>query len=111
MERTKAQQNELDNVEKHILITLFGSENIPNSTATGLKLLQINPNEYINKFENLLTPIMKKDGKLDGKMLKKLMQMSKYREMLDYIHVPDDDFLLSDIICTLMSKFVPGVTA
>lgn len=109
--RTNAQQNELDTVEKRILITLFGSETIPNSTAIGLKLLNINPNEYIQKFENTLIPLMKKDGRIDGKMFKKVIQMTKYRDLLEYIPIPDDDFLLSEIIFTLLSKFIPGVIA
>lgn len=111
MNRTNAQQNELDTIEKRILITLFGSENIPNSTAIGLKLLNINPNDYIHKFENTLTPIMKKDGKLDGKMLKKVIQVSKYRDILEYVSIPDDDFLLSEIIFTVLRNFIPGVIA
>lgn len=109
MERTKQQQNELDTVEKRILITLFGSESIPDSTAIGFKLLNINPNDYITKFENIMIPIMKKDGKLDGKMLKKIIQFSKYRDMLDFVSFPEDDFLLSDIIYTVLRNFIPGV--
>lgn len=111
MNRTNAQQTELDAVEKRILITLFGSEIIPNSTAIGLKLLNINPNTYIQKFESTLIPVMKKDGKLDGKMLKKIIQVTKYRDILDYINIPDDDFLLSEMIFTILRSFIPGVIA
>lgn len=111
MNRTVAQQNELDTVEKRILITLFGSETIPTSTAIGLKLLNINPNDYIQKFENTLIPVMKKDGKIDGKTLKKIIQVTKYRDILDYVFLPDDDFLLSEIIFTILEKFIPGVIA
>lgn len=111
MERTKQQQNELDTIERRILICLFGSENIPNSTAIGLRILNINPNDVIKKFENKMIPIMKKDGRIDGKILRKIIQFSKFSELTEFLNLPDEDFLLSDLICSIVSSFIPGVIA
>lgn len=109
MERTKLQQIELDKVEKHVLITLFGKEAIPEKTSIALRMMNINPNDIIKKFENLMIPIMKDDGIIDGKMLKKILQISKYNEIAHLFTIPDADFFLSDIYITAIKDFIPGV--
>lgn len=109
MERTKQQQNELDKVEKRILIALFGKEDIPERTAIALRMMNINPNDIIRKFENIIIPIMKEDGIIDGKLLNKLLRMSKYFEITHIFTIPDADFCLSDICLTSLKGILPGV--
>ena len=111
MERTIEQQNELDKIEKYVLITLFGSESIPESTSIALRMMNINPNDYIRKFENLMIPIMNDNGLIDGKMLKKLIYISKYNEIARIFTIPDNDFFLSDITINIIKTFIPGVIA
>lgn len=109
MERTKQQQNELDKVEKRILIALFGKEDIPEKTAIALRMMNINPNDIIRKFENTIIPVMKEDGIIDGKILKKILQMSKYYEITHIFTIPDADFYLSDICLSSLKDIIPGV--
>lgn len=109
MERTQQQQNELDKVERHILITMFGSENIPESTSIVLRMANINPNEYIRKFETFMIPFMNDDGLIDGKALKKLIRISKYSKIADLFTIPDTDFYLSDVCISIVRTFIPGI--
>ena len=111
MEKTILQQNELDKIEKLVLITLFGKESIPESTSVIFRLMKINPNNYIEKFENMMIPIMNDDGLIDGKMLKKLLYLSKYNEFINLFSIPDKDFYLSDIAVSIVQNFLPGVIA
>ena len=107
---TEKQQNELDKIEKLVLITLFGKECIPESTSIALRMMNINPNNLIHKFESIMIPIMKDDGIIDGKMLKKFLQFSKYNEITRLFTIPDTDFYLSDICVSVINTFLPGVT-
>lgn len=109
MERNKIQQNELDKVERKIITVLFGSENIPDKTSALLQIMNINPNNYIRKFENKILPIMKADGSIDGVMLKRLIQLSKYNGLSQIISIPEADFYLSDFVNSLISSLFPGV--
>lgn len=106
---TNLQQNELDKIEKHILISLFGKESIPEPTAITFKLMNINPNKYIQKFENFMQPLMKENGQIDGKILKKIIQFSKYKNIFESFSIPDTDFYLSDMCITILQKIIPGV--
>lgn len=106
---TTQQQNELDKIEEKILIILFGSVKIPESTAIALRLANINPNVYINKLESLLQPVMLDDGKIDGSMLKKLVSVTKYRDILSVLTIPDCQFFLSEIVNSLIYSLIPGV--
>ena len=107
---TAQQKFELDNIEEKILTILFGSVNIPETTAIALRIAKVNPNIYINKLESILLPIMQENGKINGILLKKLLMMSKYREIISYFVIPDSDFLLSDIVNDVVGKIIPGVT-
>lgn len=109
MERNKIQQNELDKVERKIITVLFGGESIPDKTSALLQIMKINPNDYIRKFENKILPLMKNDGSIDGVMLKRLIQLSKYNELLQIFSIPEADFYLSDFVNSMISALLPGV--
>jgi len=111
MQRTKIQQNELDTCERRILISLFGNETIPELAATGLRILQINPNEIINKFEKLIIPMMTDEGKIDSKICKRILRCSKFGDILEFISLPDDNFYLSDVIVKILGNIIPGLIA
>ena len=110
MEKTIQQQNELDKIERHVLITMFGSERIPESTSIVLKMANNNPNEYIRKFENFMLPFMDDKGIIDGKSLKKIIRISKYSQLADLFAIPDTDFYLSDICISIIRTFIPGIS-
>lgn len=107
MERTKLQQAELDKIEKHILIMLFGKEQIPDVTAGILTALNINPNSYVKEFEEKLIPVMKENGDIDGTLLNKLIRLWK-PHIADYLNIPTDTFRLSEKICSYISILFPG---
>lgn len=109
MERTSLQQNELDRIESHVLISLFGSDRIPESTSIALRMMNINPNDYIHKFETIMLPVMDDDGMVDGKFLKKVIEMSKYREFAQLFTIPDNHFYLSDIVISILKSILPGI--
>lgn len=111
MQRTKIQQNELDTCERRILISLFGKEEIPELTATGLRILKINPNEVINRFEKLIIPMMTEEGKIDSKVCKRLLRCSKFGDILEFLTLPDDNFYLSDLIVKILGNIIPGLIA
>lgn len=98
-------QNELDKIEKKVLIKLFGKETIPNKTAMLLSFLGINPNEYIKKFESTLKPIMKSNGAIDGPLLKNLISFTKFKEIINIVEIPNTDFFLSDYMESLINDF------
>ena len=107
---TKQQQNELDTIEKQILIALFGQDTIPDSTGLLFNIFGINPNKMIKEFEELICPIMNDDGSVSGNFLKKIISISpKYRDILSFVKIPDGDFLVSNIIFEIISVFIPGV--
>lgn len=108
MERTKLQQAELDRIERKILIIIFGSEDIPETTAGILNAFSINPNIYIRDLENKLIPIMKDNGDIDGVLLNKMIRMWK-PNLADYINLPSETFRLSDRINQLVSLLLPGI--
>lgn len=103
------QQSELDKIESKILILLFGSVAIPEKTSIALKMANVNPNEYIQMFENFMQPILKEDGQVDGIMLKKLIQFTKYKDVVNLFAIPDTDFFLSEIIENIITSIFPGV--
>lgn len=108
MERTQLQQNELDRIERQILISLFGKEEIPNATAEMLRLARINPNDYIAMLEERLIPIMKESGRIDGGKLKAMITLFK-PSICKYVDIPDGDFLLSENVGNLARLIVPGL--
>lgn len=111
VERQEAQstvQDELDKIERKILIKLFGKESIPDKTAVLFNLFGIDPNKYIRLFEEKVKPLMKPDGSVDGAMLKKIVLFSKYKGIAEVISIPDGDFFLSEHIESLIKTFIPG---
>lgn len=107
MERTKLQQAELDKIEKHILIMIFGQEDIPNPAAEIMTALNINPNDYVKKMENKLIPVMKENGDIDGALLNKMIRIWK-PHIADLIRFPTEEFRLSEKICSYISLIFPG---
>lgn len=105
---TQEQQNELDVIERRILILIFGSETIPEKTAVLLKLLKINPNDYIRKFENRLLPLMTESGDINGVMLKALIALKK-PSLCSIIDIPDGNFRFSSMMSQIVGSLLPGL--
>ena len=105
---TPTKQDELDRIERKIIIRLFGKEAIPDKTAVLFNILNIDPNKYIKMFEKKLSPMLNNDGTVSGSMLRKIIQFSKYRDILDVVQIPDEDFYLSSHIDSLIHTFIPG---
>lgn len=105
---TPTKQDELDRIERKIIIRLFGKEAIPDKTAVLFNILNIDPNKYIKMFEKKLSPMLNNDGTISGAMLRKIIQFSKYRDILDVVQIPDDDFYLSGQLDSLIKTFIPG---
>lgn len=108
MERTKLQQMELDRIEKHILVMMFGQEQIPDTTAGLMTVFNVNPNSYIKEFEKKLLPVMKENGDIDGTLLNKVIRLWK-PQVADIIKIPYESFRLSDSIGRYIQLFFPGV--
>lgn len=106
----KKQQAELDKIENNILILLFGSKYIPESTAIIFKMFDINPNTYIQLFEKNLVLIMDEEGYVNGHKLIQLLKFSKFNEILNVLDIPSYPFLLSNNISNYIAKLIPGVT-
>lgn len=104
----KTKQTELDEIERKILIKLFGKDCIPNKSAILLKMLNIDPNKFINAFENKLSPMMNDNGTINGETFKKIIMFTKYKDLLSIVDIPDSDFYLSEHINSLIKTFIPG---
>lgn len=103
-------QRELDTVEKQILVSLFGSEKIPDATGFLFSVFGINPNNLIKEFESFMIPIMNEDGSIDGSLIKKMLSVyPKFRKVLSFIEIPEGEFFLSDKIFQFINVFLPGV--
>ena len=83
-------QNELDAFEKLVLVDLFGKEEVPSSINAILKLRGIDLQQQVNKFEEIVKPLMTDKGYVDGCVLRDLFP--KYGEI-----VPDEPFRLIDV--------------
>ena len=83
-------QNELDAFEKHILVDLFGKDEVPGSVNALLKLRGIDLQQQVNKFEEIIKPLMNDKGFVDGCILKELFP--KYGEF-----IPSEPFRLIDV--------------
>lgn len=75
-------QTELDMAEEHIISCLFGDVNNPqvNSTIRSFLALQGKSvagviNEYIDKFEAIIKPMLKENGFIDGAKFSKLVKI------------------------------------
>lgn len=104
----KTKQSELDEIERKILIKLFGKESIPDKTAILFKMLNIDPNKYINDFETKLSPMMNDNGSINGETFKKIIMFTKYKDLISVIDIPDSNFYLSEHISLLIKTFIPG---
>lgn len=104
------QQRELDTIEKQVLVCLFGSESIPDATGLVFGIMGINPNSIIKEFEALMLPIMNEDGSINGSLLKKVIGIyPKYKKILQFVDLPEDNFFLSNKIYDIVNIFFPGV--
>ncbi len=103
-----AKQEELDRIERKIIIRLFGKETVPDKPAVLFNILNIDPNKYIKMFEKKLSPMLNNDGTVSGAMMRKIIQLSKYRDILGVVQIPDEDFYLSGHIDSLIKTFIPG---
>lgn len=91
-------QNELDVAEERLLTTIFGSATIDAKTEWLLKYLNIDINEYIQNFENIVKPLMLDNGMVDASLTKSLVS-TKYPLLSNII--PSTNFRLVDIVDTL----------
>lgn len=91
-------QNELDIAEERLLTTIFGSTTIDVKTEWLLKYLNIDINEYIQNFENIVKPLMLDNGMVDASLTKSLVS-TKYPLLSNII--PSTNFRLVDIVDTL----------
>lgn len=91
-------QTELDLVEEHLLTCLF--QNAKNPQINGAiksycTLIGKNPinilNDYIIKFENIVKPIMQKNGMINGEKLTQLIAIKFNKQ------IPISDFRLVDV--------------
>lgn len=75
-------QIELDMVEEYILTCLFGNIQNPQVNSTiksflalrGANLAEI-INSYIDRFEDIIKPLLKENGYIDGEKLSKLLEV------------------------------------
>lgn len=91
-------QNELDVAEERLLTNLFGKAEIDAKTAWLLRYLNIDINEYIQNFENIVKPLMLDNGMVDVNLTKSLVA-SKYPLLSNII--PSTNFRLVDVVDTL----------
>lgn len=75
-------QIELDMVEEYILTCLFGSIQNPQVNSTIKSFLALKGknladiiNDYIDKFEDIIKPLLKENGYVDGEKLSKLLKV------------------------------------
>jgi hypothetical protein len=103
-------QRELDAIEKQILVTLFGTETLPDATGYFFNLVGINPNSIIADFEKMMLTVMNEDGSIDGALLKKILSVyPRFGKLLSFIEIPEEKFFLSDKIFQLINILFPGV--
>lgn len=91
-------QNELDIAEERLLTNLFGSTTIDARTEWLLKFLNIDINNYIQNFENVIKPLMLDNGMVNSTQLRSLVS-DKYPLLVNL--VPSTDFRIVDIVDTL----------
>ncbi len=59
----------------------------------------------IDEIEEFIYPFMKEDGTIDGKMLNDVVQYSASSSMFKYVTFPDADFVLSEMIDSIINIF------
>lgn len=88
-------QNELDIAETKLLQALFGSTEIDAKTQWLLKYLNIDINDMIQTFENLMKPLMLDNGVVDAGLTRSLVA-TKYPLISKMF--PTENFRLVDIV-------------
>lgn len=75
-------QSELDMAEEYILTCIFGNVQNPQINSTIKSFLALKGkdpieliNEYIDKFEAIVKPLLKSNGYVDGEKLSKLLEI------------------------------------
>lgn len=91
-------QIELDMAEEHILKCLFGDINNPqvNTTIKSFLALQGKSlvgtiNEYIDKFEAIIKPMLKENGYIDGAKFSELLKIKLNQD------IPIQDFRIIEL--------------
>ena len=92
-------QNELDIAETKLLETLFGSTELDAKTQWLLKFFNIDINNTIQTFENLMKPLMKPlmldDGTVDARLARSLVATK--HPLISNI-LPSENFRLVNIV-------------
>ena len=98
-------QSELDLAEERLLTAVFGSTEIDAKTQWLLKFLNVDINNYIQNFENLIKPLMLDNGMVDAALTRSLVS-SRYPVL--YNVMPSTNFRLVDVVDSLVA-IVKGV--
>jgi hypothetical protein len=88
-------QNELDLAETKLLESLFGSTELDAKAQWLLKFFNIDINNTIQTFENLMKPLMLDNGMVDASLTRSLVA-TKYPLISNII--PSQNFRLVDIV-------------
>lgn len=88
-------QNELDLAETKLLESLFGSTELDAKAQWLLKFFNIDINNTIQTFENLMKPLMLDNGMVDAGLTRSLVA-TKYPLISNII--PSQNFRLVDIV-------------
>ena len=88
-------QNELDIAETKLLETLFGSTELDAKTQWLLKFFNIDINNTIQTFENLMKPLMLDDGMVDASLARSLVAT---KHPLISNMLPSENFRLVNIV-------------
>lgn len=88
-------QNELDVAETKLLQTLFGSTEIDAKAQWLLKFLNIDINNTIQTFENMMKPLMLDNGMVDASLARSLVA-TKY-PLISHM-IPTTNFRLVDVV-------------
>ena len=97
-------QTELDMAEEYILKCLFGDINNPQVNAAIKSFLTLQGksvagtiNEYIDKFETIIKPMLKENGYIDGAKFSELLKIKFKQE------IPIQDFRIIELARALES--------
>ena len=88
-------QTELDIAEEKLIRAFFGGSLEPDALSSGvLNLLNVDVNNYIKKFEDMVRPFMNDSGYVDGSRLKHTLESFKPKLAL---FIPEREFRLSEL--------------
>lgn len=109
---TDIKQVELDAFEKAVMRGIFGQETLPAWADLAFSFKGIDPQKYINRFEEVMRPFLKDNGLVNAESIKKLVAMKdpKWAAL-----IPNEDFRLVDsaenvisLISNLFNNFLKG---